>query len=305
MASRGPLREARERLVEREAIRILEHPREVLWIQYSATCHADCRASSGAIHDAVLRIEHVAHQQRASAVRAVHARTRVRIAEIEPAVYPLAGIVGVGVYLLRAADELAEVAPELDVVVDPRTAPDLSRVPHVRITVGDELLGVVPLHAAARRRAVAVFDAQVGESAFAERQADIARNREALAVASSVPARAELQAAARVGVFQDEVHHASDGIRTVLRGRAVVQHFGMPQRDRGNHRQVGALRAVEHGVREPVDDRGAVPPLAVDEHERVIGSEIPQACGPNNRPPVADRLRVHVERRDGITQLIG
>ena len=212
VASRGSLREARERLVEREAIRILEHPREVLWIQYSATCHADCRASSGAIHDAVLRIEHVAHQQRASAVRAVHARTRVRIAEIEPAVYPLAGIVGVGVYLLRAADELAEVAPELDVVVDPRTAPDLSRVPHVRITVGDELLGVVPLHAAARRRAVAVFDAQVGESAFAERQADIARNREALAVASSVPARAELQATARVGVFQDEVHHASDGI---------------------------------------------------------------------------------------------
>ena len=290
--------------MEGEAVRIRLDRREIVWVQNAPSGMAHFGAARRPVRNPVGGVQHVAHQQIAAASE--NPAAGVRVAEVEAPVDALASVVGVRVELRRAADELAEVAEELDVVLDARVAPDLGRrAAHVPVAVGDQLGGVVALHAAAGRIGVAVFDAQVGESALAQGQAHVAGEGQALSVPGRVAAAANLHAAAGRGVLEDEVEHAGDGVRAVLRRRSVAQHLGVPHRDGGDHGQVGALRAVGDAVRDPVDDRGAVAALAVDQHERVVRGQVAQARRAHDRAGVADRLRVDVERRHGVAQLIG
>ena len=119
--------------------------------------------------------------------------------------------------------------------------------------------------------------------------------------ASPSPARVhpgvELDAAAGAGVLELEVHHAGDGVRAVLRRRAVAQHLDLPQRNRGYGRDVGRLRAERYAVTTvPVDYRRAVTALAVDEDQRMVRRQVAQHGGADHGRAAADRLRVGVER---------
>ena len=116
----------------------------------------------------------VAHQQRLSAVRAEDAATRVRVAEEKPARHPLAREVGVGVGLKTAVGCVAEVAEELDIAVHFRRAPDLGRVrQHVGVARRAERGGIAAGRAPVGRIRAAVFQAEIGETAAAQRQADV------------------------------------------------------------------------------------------------------------------------------------
>ena len=169
-------------LLEREAVRIREDPGEGGLIGPS---RRDRRrgAAGGSVEDAVPRVERVADQQAPSPVGAEHGGPRVRIAEEEPALHPPAGVVGVAVGLHAAGEQVAEVAPELDVVVDGRRAPDLGGVGHRVVAGRDQQRRVVALHAAAGRGAVAVLQAQVGEAGLPERESDVAGHGIGAAVA--------------------------------------------------------------------------------------------------------------------------
>ena len=92
-------------------------------------------------------------------------RARVGVAEEEPARNRLAGIVGVPVDLQAIAEEAAEVAPQLEVVVDGGRTPDLRRVSDVGIPGGDERGSVVALDAAAGGVRLSKFGAQVDKPA--------------------------------------------------------------------------------------------------------------------------------------------
>ena len=220
--------------MEGEAVRIRLDRREIVRVQNAPSRMAHFGAARRPVQNSVCGVQHVPHQQLAAASE--NRAAGVRVAEVKAPVDALAGVVGVRVELCRAADELAEVAEELDVVLDARVAPDLGRrAAHVRVAVGDQLGGVVALHAAAGWIGVAVFDAQVGESALAQGQAHVAGEGQALPVPGRVAAAANLHAAAGRGVLEDEVEHAGDGVRAVLRRRSVAQHFGVPHRDGGDH----------------------------------------------------------------------
>ena len=57
----------------------------------------------------------------------------------------------------------------------------------------------------------------------------------------------------------------------------------------------GSVRAV---AAVPVDYRGAMPALAVNQHQRVVGRQVAQHGGADHRRYAADRLGVGAERRD-------
>ncbi len=198
---------------------------------------------------------------------------------------------------------MAEVAEQLQVVLDRRIAPDLHRVGHGGVAGGDEGRRVGPLHAAVRRVGVAVLQAEVGEPAGAEREADVAGKAVGVAVAGAVRAGVELEAAPRRVVLQQKVQHAGNRVRAVLRGGAVAQHLDLPQGDRRDGRDVRTLRAVRHPG-EPGDDRRAMAALAVDQHQRVVVGEVADAGRPHQRGRVADRVGGDVERGDQGPQLV-
>ncbi len=129
------------------------------------------------------------------------------------------------VELQAVAVEVPEVAEQLQVVLDRRVAPNLHRVGRVCIAGGDERRGVGALDAAVRRIGVAVLQAEIRESTVAQRQTDVARKGVRIAVTRAVGAGGELQAASLAGVLEQEVHHAGDGVRTLLRRRTVTQHL--------------------------------------------------------------------------------
>ena len=139
----------------------------------------------------------------------------------------------------------------------------------------------------------------------ADRQADVAGELRRFAVSGAVHPRVELDGPARAGVLELEVHHAGDGVGAVLRGRTVPQHLDLPQRDGGDHGYVGALRAVGHTVAAvPFEHRGAVPALAVDEHQHVVRRQVAEHGGADHRRCALDRLRVRIERRDDRAELL-
>ena len=209
---------------------------------------------------------------------------------------------------------------------DPQT---WARVAQIRIAGRDDVLRIRALNAAVGRPGVAVLQAEVHEPVPAERQSGIPGDRERLPPAAypvagmldvaddaipaggqatrvriAVSACAELQAAARTGILELEVHDAGNGIRAILRRCAVAQHLGLPNRNRGDDGEIRPLRAVRNAVAEPGDDRRAVAALAVDQDQRVIGRQIAQVHWPDDGPRVTNRLNANVERGDDGPQLL-
>ena len=170
---------------------------------------------------------------------------------------------------------------------------------------GEKRGGVAAGGAPVRRIRAAVFQAEVGEAGGAQRQADIAGDVEGLAVAFLKGAGVEFETTAGGGILELEIHDAGDGVRAVLRRRAVAQHFDLAQRDGRDGGDVRALRAVRHAVAAvPVDDRRAVASLSVHQDQRVVRRQVAKHRRPDDRRRIADRLRVDVERGDDRAQLI-
>ena len=113
-----------EPLVERKAVRIRRDRRERAAVGDVAD-DRHRRAAAGAGHPR-LGPQPVAHQQRAAAVRAEDTAPRIRVAEEEAAGDALARIVRVRVCLHDGAPRIADVAKQLQVVVDLRRAPDVA-----------------------------------------------------------------------------------------------------------------------------------------------------------------------------------
>ena len=296
------LEAARERLPEGEAVRIVEHPpergriRRIVGDRDGGTVRG-ARAPRGA---------HVAHEQGPAAVVAEHAGARVGVPEVEEAGDLPARVVRVAVELRAVGEQVPEVAEELQVVVDLRGSPDLGRVGHRGVAGRDERRRVAPLGAAAGGAGAAVFDAEVGEPGPAERQAGVAGEGVPAAVAGGAGPGAQLDAAAGPVVPEQEVEHAGDGVRAVLRRRAVPQHFDLPQRDRRNRGEVRSLGALLHAVGVvPDDDRPPVAPLAVDQHQRMVRGQPAQVRRPHDGGGVAVLLRVDVEGGQDRPQPVG
>ena len=293
---------ARSDLLEGEAVGIREHLPQGHRIGH-VVGDPDRGAVGRPVHDAVLRVQHVGDQQRLAFVEAVDVGAIVGISEIESFRHLLLRIVGVAVELDAVGELVAEVAEKFQVVLDCRVAPDLRRVGHGGVAGRDQSGGVGALNAAVGGIGVAVFQAEVGESARAERQADVGRNGVGIAIARAVGAGVELYAAALSSILEQEIHHAGDGVRAVLSRGAVTQHFHLTECDRGNGRNVRTLGAVRHAG-EPGDDRRAVAALAVHQHQSVVVGQIAQAGRPHQRGGVTDGMGGHVEGRDQSAQLI-
>ena len=137
-----------------------------------------------------------------------------------------------------------------------------------------------------------------------QRQPGVARDGVSAAVARAVAAGVQLEAAAAAVVLEQKVQHPGDGVGAVLGRRAVAQHLDLPQRDRRDGRDVGALRSVGDAVADPGDDRAPVPALAVDQHERVVWGEAAQVGWSDESSRVPDGLGVDVVGRDQGPQLI-
>ena len=306
---RGVLREAaearrepaREPLLEREAVGVVEDRAEGGRIG-----HVAGDRHRGAARRAFAACgRHVADEQGAAAVAAEHPAAGVRVPEVEERQHVAARVAGVAVGLHAVGEQVAEVGEELEVVVDLRRPPLLGGVADVAVPGRDEARRVGPLHAAVGRRGVAVLEAEVGEAVPAQRQAGVGGDGVLPAVAGAVRPAAHLDAPARAVVPEQEVEHPGDGVRPVLGRRPVAQHLDLPQGDAGNGRDVGPLRAVGHAVAQPRDDRPAVAPLPVHEHQRVVGGHAPQARGADDGGHVPVLLRVDVEGREQHPQLVG
>ncbi len=101
-----------------------------------------------------------------------------------------------------------------------------------------------PLNGADRFILLAILCAEAQETGIAERHAGRACKLIAIAIAFIRAAVLRLQVTAVRVVLQNEVDHAGDRVRTVLRGSAVAQHLHLAQGNRRNRRYVGPLRAV-------------------------------------------------------------
>ena len=244
------------------------------------------------------RGQHVADEQRAAPVVAEHAAAGVGIPEVVERQHVAARVARMAVRLHAVGEQVAEVGEELEVVVDLRGPPLLGGVADVAVPDRDEGRRVGALRAPVGRGGVAVLEAQVREPGAPQRQARVAGDSVLPAVAGAVRSAVQLDAAARAVVPQQEVQHPGDGVRPVLGGRPVAQHLDLPQRDGGDGRDVGSLRAVGHAVALPGDDRPAVAPLAVHEHQRVVRGQAPQARGADDGGQIAVLLRVDVEGRE-------
>jgi len=149
--------------------------------------------------------------------------------------------------------------------------------------------------------AIAVFGSHREKPALAEVQPGKATDVVELAIALVEFAVAVVQTGAAVGPLEHDVDHAGNGIRTVLRRRAVAQYFDAldgAARDgiEIDRRGAAAQTAVD------VDDGGGVPALAVDQHQRLIGRQTAQLRRAHVVRSVGDRGVGEVERRNGTRQ---
>ena len=99
------------------------------------------------------------------------------------------------------------------------------------------------------------------------------------------------------GVFQDQVDHARDGVGAVLRRGTVAQHLDALDRRDGNGVHVGAGGAAADRV-EHMEQRAVVTPLAVDQHQHLVGAQSAERGGAHRVGAVGDRGALKVERRD-------
>ena len=232
------------------------------------------------------------------------------------------------VELITIVEQMAEVCEQLEVVVDSRRSPNLRRVAQIRIARVDDVRRVLALDGAVGRLGGAVLHADVAETVLSQRHPDVAGyGKRPTVSADSVtrvldvaddarPARRrvprigieeapglDFQAASRGIVLQLEVNDSGDGVRAVLRRRAVAQHLNLPNGNRWNDGDVRSLRAVGDAISQPSDDRRAVAALSVDQDQRVVGRQVAQVSRTDDGPRIADRLSVDVEGGDDSPQL--
>ena len=101
------------------------------------------------------------------------------------------------------------------------------------------------------------------------------------------------QADAFAVFLEVEVDHPGDGVRPVLGGGAVPQHFNAL--DRGG-RDRGNIRALRTGTAD-LHQGGPVTTLTVYQHQGVVRGQAPKGCRTDEGRTVADRLPRHVVGR--------
>ena len=115
---------ARGDLLEVEAVRVGQYLRQGRLVR-PVVGNRHRRTARRAVADAVLRVQYVADEQRLPAVEAEDVGAGIGIPVVEPLRRGLLGVVGVAVRLHPVGEQVAEVAEQLQVVVDPR----MDRVP--------------------------------------------------------------------------------------------------------------------------------------------------------------------------------
>ena len=165
---------------------------------------------------------------------------------------------------------------------------------------GDQCGHVAPLSTPVGGGGASVFQAQVREAGVPERKPDVSGDVPGFTVPRlPVNAAQEFDGAAGTVVPKQEVHDPGDRVRAVLRGRAVAKHFDATKSDGGDGREIRPLGPEGDPIAAvPVDHRGPVAALAVDEDQGVVRRQIAQHGRPHQGRGVADRLDIHGERRD-------
>ena len=122
--------------------------------------------------------------------------------------------------------------------------------------------------------------------------------RDIFAVADDRPA-------AVVGLFQLDVDDPGNGVRTILRGRSVAQHFDAIDGERWNQVHVDrSAAAADRAV--DVQQRRDVASLAIDQDQGLIRAETAQRRRAQHIGAVGDRRLREVERRDQLIEdLVG
>ena len=282
----------------------------------------------GEIRDLAVGVVHVEQRGGVKSGTAEDPASRVWIPEVKATGHLAGRVVAVTVELKTIVEQMAEVCEQLEVVVVSRRPPNLRRVAQIRIACVDDVQGVLALDGTVSRCGGAVLHAEVSETVRSKREPDVAGYGKRSAVsADSVtrvldvaddarPARRrvprigieeapglDFQAASRGIVLQLEVHDSGNGVRAVLRRRAVAQHLDLPNGNRRNDGDVRPLRAVGDAISQPSDDRRAVAALSVDQDQRMVGRQVAQVNRTDDGPRIADRLSVDVEGGDDSPQL--
>ena len=103
------------------------------------------------------------------------------------------------------------------------------------------------------------------------------------------------RSSAIVGAFEADVDHPGDGIGPILRRGAVAKHFDPLDRQRRDQIHVDR-RAAATDRAVDIEQGRDVAPLAVDQHQGLVGAEPAQRCGPKYVGAIGDRRLREVER---------
>ena len=101
---------------------------------------------------------------------------------------------------------------------------------------------------------------------------------------------------ARDSAFEDDVDHAGDRVRAVLRGGTVAQYLDVLDSRHGNGVQVHARRASSD-ARVQMHERALMTALAVDEHQHLVGAQPPKRGRTHRVRAVGNRGARKIERR--------
>ena len=144
-------------------------------------------------------------------------------------------------------------------------------------------------------------EGHVDEALAAQVEALVQAGRGGLAVALEILAARGREAAAGRALLQDDVDHAGDGVRAVLGGGAVLQHFDVVDGPDGDEAEVRGRRALIGAARVDGEVGRGVATLAVDQDQRVIGVQAAQRRRQGQRRGVR-AVALGVERGQGLGQ---
>ena len=194
-----------------------------------------------------------------------------------------------------------------------RIAPDLGRQRIMRQQAGQAGIFVRESNrsraglSAAGLAIVVVFAGQRDEPAITNLETKVARQLIALAITLVVKltiTRADFDPGIAA---QFVVEHAGNRVRTILCSGAIAQHLQVLDRDRGDCRNIGALRAKRQaGITAGVNlhQRRAVEPLAVEHDQHLIGRQPAQRRRAHESRSVRDRVLAYEERWHHVLDLI-
>ena len=116
-------------------------------------------------------------------------------------------------------------------------------------------------------------------------------------LAGKVFAEIRAQERSKHSVLQYHVHDTGDGIGAVLSCRAIAKHFEPVDRASRNRIHVHAARARAFSRAIVVSQRGVVTSLAVEQHQRVIGTQAAHREGPHDLGRIRNALTREVHGR--------